>query len=269
MSGILPSNGVPPQATEGAITNGSYVAGCAPLFYPPRCNPRLDPFAQNTLISEIINLLGRLGRAYDCNVNDNLSDVMLSLAGGQLTYGTSAGTANARTLTLSPVFSQLGLLPGMKVEFRSHVTNTGAMTINVDGLGVKPIVTASGNPMESGDIATGDIVPLIYDGTSWIAFSKVTVVVPPAPPAIGVGQVWVDVTSSRATGTTYRNTTGKPIMISVTYGDDFQIYVSADGDDFVLVGATQDGATISAIVPNNHYYRSNSSNSLAAWAELR
>ena len=33
---------------------------------------------------------------------------------------------------------------------------------------------------------------------------------------IGVNQVWVDETANRVVGTTYTNTTGKPIMIWVT-----------------------------------------------------
>jgi hypothetical protein len=34
---------------------------------------------------------------------------------------------------------------------------------------------------------------------------------------IGVGQTWQDVSGSRAVGTTYTNSTGKPIMVAVTY----------------------------------------------------
>ena len=34
---------------------------------------------------------------------------------------------------------------------------------------------------------------------------------------IGVGQTWTDVTSSRAKATEYQNTTGKPIMVSISF----------------------------------------------------
>lgn len=33
---------------------------------------------------------------------------------------------------------------------------------------------------------------------------------------IGVGQTWQDVTASRASGVTYTNSTGKPIMVAIT-----------------------------------------------------
>ena len=50
------------------------------------------------------------------------------------------------------------------------------------------------------------------------------------PPALGVGQSWSDVTSSRDTNITYTNTTGKPIEVMISgeayYESDFYIYVN-------------------------------------------
>jgi hypothetical protein len=45
---------------------------------------------------------------------------------------------------------------------------------------------------------------LTSDGTSWISSS---------PIGVGIGQTWQNVTASRAMGTTYTNSTGKPIML--------------------------------------------------------
>lgn len=285
MAGILPSNGVPPGTTQGSILNPQLAAGCENTWYPPRCSPRLDPFAQNALIAELINLLNRMGRAYDCNQNDNLADMMLALVGGQMTYNTSAGSVNARTLSLPPIFTTLGLVPGMEVVMRSHATNTAAMTINVDGLGVKAIVTASGNPIEAGDIQTGDLVPLLYDGTNWIAYTKVSVVVPPAPPSLGVGQVWSNQLANRAVGTTYQNTTGKPIAVSIFTqdpdGNPRVFEVSANGTSWVEIGTgwyssgSEEFLTLATggpfIVPDDHYYRLRGTGAitLQKWAELR
>jgi len=87
---------------------------------------------------------------------------------------------------------------------------------------------------------------------------------------IGVGQTWTDVTSSRAKTTEYQNTTGKPIMISVSFTTDFthrgQIQVSsssgsgfitiadADGGDYYSATADTDHyANLSVIIPNNIY----------------
>ena len=96
---------------------------------------------------------------------------------------------------------------------------------------------------------------------------------------LGFGQTWTDVTSSRAKDTVYQNTTGKPIMISVTLTTSFtaigQISVSSSsGSGFVIMARAQTTheANISLIIPNNIYYKltgNNSTLALVAWAELR
>ena len=106
---------------------------------------------------------------------------------------------------------------------------------------------------------------------------------------LGVGQTWTDVTSSRAKSTEYQNTTGKPIMISVSFTTDFthrgQIQVSsscgsgfiiiaeADGGDYYSATADTDHyANLSVIIPNNIYYKlvgNNTSLVLRGWTELR
>lgn len=108
---------------------------------------------------------------------------------------------------------------------------------------------------------------------------------------IGVGQTWTDVTSSRAKATEYQNTTGKPIMVSISFTTDFvqrgQLQVSSTSGSGFLIIADADGgdyysasqdtdhyANITAIIPNNTYYKitdspSHSSLVLRIWAELR
>lgn len=95
---------------------------------------------------------------------------------------------------------------------------------------------------------------------------------------LGVGQTWQDVSGSRTFSTSYQNTTGKPIMVSITgvsaAGQDIQ--VSTDNATWVKVG--QEGRTVSAtnypwgtqfIVPNGHYYRVNGTTTILSWSELR
>jgi len=91
--------------------------------------------------------------------------------------------------------------------------------------------------------------------------------------AIGVGQSWSEVTSSRAVNTTYTNTTGKPIQIMVTTAN----WNNAGSFELVLDGVpvtsfgNQDGYNqskpVSAIVPNGSTYRVNGS--FTKWSELR
>lgn len=97
--------------------------------------------------------------------------------------------------------------------------------------------------------------------------------------AIGVGQTWQNLTASRALGTAYQNTTGRPIMIVVAAGGSqmSEMQVSTDNVTYVSAGNTSgfgganDVKSASTIVPNNHYYRvlTSSTTVLNYWSELR
>jgi len=82
-------------------------------------------------------------------------------------YATAGGTANALTLTLSPAPS--AYTAGMKVSFKASASNTGATTINVNGLGVKDIRKDIDKALVGGEIVNGGIYELSYDGTNFQA----------------------------------------------------------------------------------------------------
>lgn len=91
--------------------------------------------------------------------------------------------------------------------------------------------------------------------------------------ALGWGQTWQDVSGSRTVGTSYQNTTAKPIMVnlqptSATVGE-FQ--VSTDGTTWlrlaILVASGSDIRQGAWIVPPGYYYRVTAGTVL--WAELR
>jgi len=94
--------------------------------------------------------------------------------------------------------------------------------------------------------------------------------------AIGVGQTWQNVLGSRAIGTSYQNTTGKPIFVSVSgYGTSGGVpmaQVSVDGSTWISVVWRSNTSvnTASFVVPDNSYYRIvNLSVVSGGWAELR
>lgn len=88
---------------------------------------------------------------------------------------------------------------------------------------------------------------------------------------IGYGQTWQNVRGSRIAGTTYQNTTGKPIQWAVHGSSGQQAQVSSDGITWVIVanlgapGAFETAAT--PVIPNNHYYRT--TGHFFTWSELR
>lgn len=86
-------------------------------------------------------------------------------------YTTVGGTGNAITLTLNQTMAALG--PGI-VSFIATAGNTGAVTLNVDGLGAKPFRPTSGVDFASGDLITGRAYIAVYTTASsgqWICLN--------------------------------------------------------------------------------------------------
>lgn len=88
---------------------------------------------------------------------------------------------------------------------------------------------------------------------------------------IGVGQTWQDVSGSRVAGTSYQNTTGRPIMALVQLGQNasYSFQVSTDNSTWLTLW-TSDGTAYlsnSLVIPNNLYYRA--TGAYIRWAELR
>lgn len=97
--------------------------------------------------------------------------------------------------------------------------------------------------------------------------------------SLGINQIWQDVKAIRSIGVTYTNTTGKPILITVTRNT----FTASTGYGFTLTidgiivsnsscggNATSAPDSITAVIPNNSTYIVNISNTnLASWTELR
>lgn len=84
---------------------------------------------------------------------------------------TSAGTSSAYTLNVPGVFP---LRNGIQVTFKAHTTCTASATMNVSGTGALSIrKDGNTNVLSGGDIQTGQIVTLAYDGANWQMMSPV------------------------------------------------------------------------------------------------
>ena len=63
---------------------------------------------------------------------------------------------------------------GNAFNFVVATTNTGAVTINVDGLGAKAVTKSGSTPLVAGDLVAGTMVYIVYDGTRFqVVFSNV------------------------------------------------------------------------------------------------
>lgn len=79
-------------------------------------------------------------------------------------YGTTAGTATALTLMLSP--APASLYAGLEVKVKLHVATGTNPTLNVNGLGAKALYDGDGVRFSGGE--SGKIYSFIYDGTNFI-----------------------------------------------------------------------------------------------------
>lgn len=75
------------------------------------------------------------------------------------------GTANALTATLAPALTG-SIAAGMKFSFVAAATNTGAMTIAINGGSAIPMVTDDGAAMAAGQIVSGRMYTMESDGTN-------------------------------------------------------------------------------------------------------
>lgn len=79
-------------------------------------------------------------------------------------YKVATGSANIYAVTLSP--APTAYIDGMGVCVKINVASTGASTLNVNGLGAKPIKDSLGNPITSGGLKANTPYTLRYESTS-------------------------------------------------------------------------------------------------------
>jgi hypothetical protein len=82
---------------------------------------------------------------------------------------TSTGSANAYVLSIDAAFDSLSI--GDTVKFKANFTNTGACTINVNGLGAGSIRHTNGDFLVAGDIQSSGTYILVYSTSVFVLVS--------------------------------------------------------------------------------------------------
>lgn len=85
--------------------------------------------------------------------------------GGLIWAGTSGGTANAQTLSLTPAVG--AYVAGMKIRFIAGAANTDAATLNVNSVGAVALKYPDGAALVDGSLKAGSVYEAIYDGTAF------------------------------------------------------------------------------------------------------
>ena len=171
---------------------------------------------------------------------------------------TTAFVTAADTVAVTSAVSQAATAAAAAYPTKSGSGATGTWGINISG----NAATATNATNASYATTAGNGGVTSVNG----ATGAVTVSV------LGNGQTWQDVSGSRVNGTTYQNTTGRSIMVSLGNSLNSDVQVSTDGSTWIQVGREVAGSTYpnQFIVPNNHYYRTSSAGGTRFWwSELR
>lgn len=95
------------------------------------------------------------------------------LQNGTAIYAADAGSSDTYAVTLSPV--PAGYVTGMVVHFKANTANTGAASLNVNGLGDITIKKKYNEDLITGDILANQIVSVVYDGTNFQVISPLSI----------------------------------------------------------------------------------------------
>lgn len=164
--------------------------------------------------------------------------------GAVVVTGADGGAANAYTLT--PASPLPAYSARMLAVFMPTANNTGAATLNISGLGAKPIVSVSGVALTAGDLTAGRFYSCFYDGTSF-RLDNVTqnyvdqIVISGTVPGVGdpanTGKVF------GSTGTTGQwislDGRGAPVLDKGNSGTTAQVvnYANGEGQTLTMTGS--------------------------------
>ncbi|USE79475.1 hypothetical protein NDR89_23070 [Cupriavidus gilardii] len=112
------------------------------------------PLGTDTVGPDLDNYL-RAGFSFTRQVFDGSSNLL----------GSIGGTANAITATCPVPFT--AYVNGQTFRFVAASTNSGAATININGIGAKAITKAGNAPLVAGDMPAGAVIEVVYDGTQF------------------------------------------------------------------------------------------------------
>ena len=101
-----------------------------------------------------------LGAGSSATDSANLSQVQSSVG----SFLTAAGT-DTITATVSPSLTAYAV--GQTFKFIAAATNTGAVTINISALGAKSIVKNGSTALSAGELVSGSMYQIVYDGTNF------------------------------------------------------------------------------------------------------
>jgi hypothetical protein len=249
------SPATPTLAAIGALTptDGNFIVGNGTTWVAESGNTVLTSIGVTATTAELNVLDGITASTAELNILDGVTATTAEL------NFTDGVTSNIQT--------QLNTLNNRTISAGGGLTGGGNLSADRT---ISHADTSSQNSVNnSGTTFIQDITLDTYGHVTGIGSATV-------PEGIGVGQTWQSVT--RVAGTSYQNTTGRPIQVVMNFDGDFMsatFQVSQDNSTWLTVyndggdGGPAGGPSI--IIPDGYYYRATVSGgaTIQAWVELR
>jgi hypothetical protein len=128
-------------------------------------NDTLEKSGSNAATGNLDIGSNRLTLVADGTAKTDAATVNQIQSNGPAFQATDTGTANAYVVALSPAVTAYAA--GQAITFKAAAASTTASTLNVNTLGTKAIKKQNDQDIASGDIESGSIVTVVYDGTSF------------------------------------------------------------------------------------------------------
>jgi len=127
------------------------------------------PFTADDLNAAALPTISIAGSVGPSDLDDNAVKPR-HVSPGNYFYRLTTGILNNFDLTLDPPV--VALEAGLWCSFRAHLGNTGPLTLTVNGLGPKDVVTPTGLALTGGEIQAGQICWVQYEGNRWQLVSE-------------------------------------------------------------------------------------------------
>ena len=283
-------NAANPASTDGLAQADDHfrlIKGAVKATFP---NVAGAVTASHTALDAAATFAGAItASAAEINV---LSGISAGLTPAELSVldGVTATTSQLNSSSLIGTLPVMGTIAEGSVVVGNSSSAASAVAIGSAGT----VLKSDGTTISWGDgtpaLARGQILYGHADGTTQVLSAGTSGQVlssdgtdvswtTPVTPAAGVGdgQQWYNMAGSRSMGTSYQNTTGRAIMVSVAtvISTEKFLQVSHNGSSWVNIGTLgghggiNDSGASQAIVPAGHYYKATGGLAIVAWAELR
>lgn len=202
------------------------------------------------------------GSSASCTGNAASATTAAACTGNAATVTNGVYTVGEQTIGGVKTFSSAPKTTAIQLGDSATATQNFTLRSNADG---------------SATLARGNVGATTQDVLTIDAAGKV--VLPAGNEMLGVGQTWQTVTGSRASGTTYYNTTGKPIQVIIHGTNDVntnwaQLQPTVGGVALPAASAIQNQSRVylSFLVPVGASYsvtNSGTTVTIVQWSELR